>query len=167
MPLPDIITDQAWFKSGSTSPALKVHVAVFVCWDLGKQLFSCQTGYVTAKVLQRGLESTPVRPGRVDPSLDWIKLTLVLGMKRVTQGLKLCVPFLFFFGQGRDFLPSFPFYLGELLFDLPNFLFVFQPLGLVLFPVGFKFPLPDKFELHLLTGSKGPLKMSLLLLLSP
>jgi hypothetical protein len=84
-------------------------------------------------------------------------------MEVFTQGLKLCVPFPFFVGQGRDFIPSFSFYLGELLFDFSNFLFELQPPGLVLLLVGFKFPFPDKFELHLLTGSKGPVKMGLLL----
>ena len=84
-------------------------------------------------------------------------MTLVFGVQVLVQGLKLFVPFLFFFGQGRDFLLSLCCYFGKLLFDFPNFLFVLQLSGLVLFLVGFKFPLPDKFELHLLTGSKGPL----------
>ncbi len=104
-------------------------------------------------------------PGQVDPPSDWIKLTLVLGMKRFTQGLKLCVLFPLLFSEGRDLLPSFFLYLDKLLPDFPNLLFVIQPPGLVLLPVGFKFPVPDKLELCLLTSSKGPLKVNLFLLL--
>ena len=88
-------------------------------------------------------------------------------MKRFTQGLKLCILFPLFFSEDRDLLPSFFLYLGNLLPDFSNFLFVIPFSGLVLLPVGFKFQVPDKFELGLLTSCKGPLKVSLLFLLGP
>ncbi len=65
--------------------------------------------------------------------------------------------------------PSIFFYLGKLLPDLPNLLFVLQLPGLVLLLVWFEFPLSDKLKLCLLTGSEGPLKVNLqvFLLLGP